>query len=73
MGKMMGVSIRGGKDVAVVKARVTARDLELLAGLIEAGKVRPQIDRSYPFAEIPAAVAYLEGGRARGKVVVGME
>jgi NADPH:quinone reductase-like Zn-dependent oxidoreductase len=55
-----------------VKAEVTAKDLELLSELIEAGKVRPQIDRRYPFAEIPAAIAYLEQGRARGKVVVGV-
>jgi NADPH:quinone reductase-like Zn-dependent oxidoreductase len=71
MGKMMGVSMRGGKDVAMVKARVTTEDLELLAGLIEADKVRPHIDRHYPFADIPEALGYLEQGRARGKVVVG--
>jgi NADPH:quinone reductase-like Zn-dependent oxidoreductase len=34
--------------------------------------VRPQIDRSYRFAEIPAAIAYLEQGRATAKVVVGV-
>jgi NADPH:quinone reductase-like Zn-dependent oxidoreductase len=69
--KLMGVSVRGGKDIAMVEAHVTTKDLELLSELIEAGKVRPQIDRRYPFAEIPAAIDYLEQGRARGKVVVG--
>jgi NADPH:quinone reductase-like Zn-dependent oxidoreductase len=68
---MIGVSLRGGKDIAMVTAHVTTKDLELLSELIEAGKVRPQIDRRYRFAEIPAAIAYLEQGRARGKVVVG--
>ncbi len=53
----------------MVSAHVTTKDLELLSELIEAGKVRPQIDRRYPFAEIPAAIAYLEQGHARGKVV----
>ena len=72
MTKLMGVSLRGGKDIARVEAHVTTKDLELLSELIEAGKVRPQIDRRYPFAEIPAAIAYLEQGRARGKVVVGV-
>jgi NADPH:quinone reductase-like Zn-dependent oxidoreductase len=72
MGNLMGVSLRGGKDVAQVAAHVTAADLELLSELIDADKVRPQIDRRYPFAEIPAAIAYLEQGRARGKVIVGM-
>jgi NADPH:quinone reductase-like Zn-dependent oxidoreductase len=70
--KLMGVSLRGGKEIAMVQAHVTTKDLELLSELIEAGKVLPQIDRRYPFAEIPAAIAYLEQGRARGKVVVGL-
>jgi NADPH:quinone reductase-like Zn-dependent oxidoreductase len=70
--RLLGVSLRGGKDVAQVQAHVTTRDLELLSDLIEAGKVRPQIDRRYRFAEIPAAIAYLEQGHARAKVVVGV-
>jgi NADPH:quinone reductase-like Zn-dependent oxidoreductase len=70
--KLLGVSLRGGKDIATVQAHVTTKDLELLSELIEAGKVRPQIDRRYPFAEIPTAIAYLEQGRARAKVVVGV-
>jgi NADPH:quinone reductase-like Zn-dependent oxidoreductase len=70
--KLLGVSLRGGKDVAQVQARVTAEDLELLSELIEGGKVRPQIERRYPFADIPAAIAYLEQGHARAKVVVAM-
>lgn len=68
--RLLAVSLRGGKDVAQVQAHVTTEDLERLAALIEAGKVRPQIDRRYGFAEIPAAIAYLEQGRARAKVVV---
>jgi NADPH:quinone reductase-like Zn-dependent oxidoreductase len=70
--KLIGVSLRGGKDVAMVQAHVTTKDLELLSELIEAGKVRPRIDRRYQFTEIPAAITYLEQGRARGKVVVGV-
>jgi NADPH:quinone reductase-like Zn-dependent oxidoreductase len=70
--KLLGVSLRGGKDVAQVQAHVTAEDLELLSELLAAGKVRPQIDRRYRFADIPAAIAYLEQGRARAKVVVGV-
>jgi NADPH:quinone reductase-like Zn-dependent oxidoreductase len=69
--KLMSVSLRGGKDIAIVSAHVNTTALEFLAKLIEAGKVRPQIDRRYPFAEIPAAITYLEQGHARGKVVVG--
>jgi NADPH:quinone reductase-like Zn-dependent oxidoreductase len=68
--RLLGVSLRGGKDVVQVQAHVTSKDLELLSELIAAGKVRPRIDRRYRFTEIPAAIAYLEQGRARGKVVV---
>ncbi len=67
--KLLGVSLRGGKALAQVQAHATTKDLELLSELIEAGKVRPQIDRRYPFAEIPAAIAYLEQGHARRRVV----
>ena len=70
--KLISVSLRVGKDVAMVSAHVVPTDLELLSGLIELGKVRPQIDRRYPFTEIPAAIAYLEQGHARGKVVVAL-
>jgi NADPH:quinone reductase-like Zn-dependent oxidoreductase len=41
--------------------------------LFEAGRVTPVIDRRYPFAELPAAVAYQEAGHAPGKVVVSSE
>jgi NADPH:quinone reductase-like Zn-dependent oxidoreductase len=67
---LLSVSLRGGKAIAQVQAHVTANDLQLLSELIAAGKVRPQIDRRYRFAEIPAAIAYLEQGHARAKVVV---
>ena len=67
---LLGVSLRGGKDVAQVQAHVTAKDLEQLSALVEAGKLRPRIDRRYAFADLPAAIAYLEQGRARSKVVV---
>jgi NADPH:quinone reductase-like Zn-dependent oxidoreductase len=70
--KPLGVSLRGGKDIAQVQAHVTAEDLELLSEPIEAGKLRPRIDRRYGFADVPAAIAYLEHGHARAKVVVAM-
>ena len=68
--RLLGASLRGGKEVATVQAHVTAEDLERLSELIEAGKVRPRIDRRYRFADLPAAIAYLEQGHARAKVVV---
>jgi NADPH:quinone reductase-like Zn-dependent oxidoreductase len=46
------------------------KDLDVLRELIEAGKVTPVIDRTYPFAEIPPALGYAAEGHARGKVVI---
>ncbi len=45
-------------------------DLAFLTDLIEAGKLTPVIDRTYPLCETAAAIRYLETGRARGKVVI---
>jgi NADPH:quinone reductase-like Zn-dependent oxidoreductase len=70
--RLLAVSLRGGKDIAQVQAHVTTEDLELLTELIEAGKVRPQIDRRYQLADLPAAIAYVEQGHARAKVIVAM-
>ena len=48
----------------------TGADLQVLKELIEAGKVTPVIDRTYPLSEVPEAIRYLEEGHARGKVVI---
>jgi NADPH:quinone reductase-like Zn-dependent oxidoreductase len=45
-------------------------DLRFLRRLIEDGKLAPVIDRTYPLAEVPEAIRYLEEGHARGKVVI---
>ena len=47
-------------------------DLAQLAELIEQGKLKVIVDKTYPFANISAALAYVEAGRAKGKVVVTM-
>jgi NADPH:quinone reductase-like Zn-dependent oxidoreductase len=48
-------------------------DLVVLKELIEAGKVTPVIDRTYPLSETPEAFRYLEEDHARGKVVITVE
>jgi len=70
VGRLLAVSLRGGKDIAQVQAHVTTDDLERLSALIETGKLRPRIDRRYRFTDLPAAIAYLEQGHASAKVVV---
>jgi NADPH:quinone reductase-like Zn-dependent oxidoreductase len=45
-------------------------DLRALSELIDAGRIKPVVDRTYPLDEAPEAVAYLRAGHAHGKVVV---
>jgi NADPH:quinone reductase-like Zn-dependent oxidoreductase len=47
-----------------------SEDLVVLKRLIEAGKVTPVIDRTYPLGEAPEAIRYLEAGHARGKIII---
>jgi NADPH:quinone reductase-like Zn-dependent oxidoreductase len=51
-------------------AAVRREDLETLTGLIEAERLRPIIDRSYPLEQVPDALRHVESGKARGKVVI---
>jgi NADPH:quinone reductase-like Zn-dependent oxidoreductase len=51
-------------------AQASKEDLVVLAELIEAGKVAPVIDSTYPLSETPGAIRYIEAGHARGKVVI---
>jgi NADPH:quinone reductase-like Zn-dependent oxidoreductase len=48
------------------------KDLDVLREFIEAGKVKPVIDRTYPLSQTPDAIDYLQQGHARGKVVITM-
>jgi NADPH:quinone reductase-like Zn-dependent oxidoreductase len=45
-------------------------DLQLLSELIEAGKVIPVIDRTYPLSQVADAIRYVSEGRTRGKIVI---
>ena len=51
-------------------ASENSADLIILRDLIEAGKVTPAIDHTYPLSETPAAIRHVQEGRARGKVVI---
>jgi NADPH:quinone reductase-like Zn-dependent oxidoreductase len=51
-------------------SRESKEDLLTLKELIEAGKVAPVIDRTYPLSETAEAIRYLESGHARGKVAI---
>ena len=51
-------------------AKAKGEDLVVLKELIEAGKVTPVMDRTYPLSEVTEAIRHLEEGHTRGKVVI---
>jgi NADPH:quinone reductase-like Zn-dependent oxidoreductase len=51
-------------------AEPNRKDMTALKDLIEAGKVTPVIDRTYPLSDVPEALAYAEQGHVPGKVVI---
>jgi NADPH:quinone reductase-like Zn-dependent oxidoreductase len=53
--------------------RADGAQLEQIAALIDAGALRPVIDRTFPFDQTPEALAYVQAGRSKGKVVVTVE
>jgi len=59
-----------GQKLGTFVNKENHEDLIVLGELIESGKVTPVIDRTYPLAEVPEAIRYLEQGHARGKVVI---
>ena len=60
----------GGRKLGNLLARPNQPDLLALKDLIEAGKVRPVIERCYQLSELPEAIRYLETGHAGGKLAV---
>jgi len=60
----------GGKKLGGLSAKVSQKDLIYIKEILEAGKIRPVIDRLYPLSEVPEALRYLGEGHARGKVVI---
>jgi NADPH:quinone reductase-like Zn-dependent oxidoreductase len=59
-----------GQKLKVLVAKDRSEDLEFLTELIEAGKVTPVLDRTFPLSQAADAIEYWEQGHARGKVVV---
>lgn len=61
----------GGKWIGLMEtARINKPDLLFMKELLEAGKVKPVIDRLYSLDKTADAIRYLEAGHARGKVII---
>jgi NADPH:quinone reductase-like Zn-dependent oxidoreductase len=60
-----------GQRLRMLSSKPRQDDLETLRELLDAGKVTPVIDRTYPLAEVPDAIRYLvEGHGGAGKLVI---
>ncbi len=64
------MSIGSDRKMGGLSAKANQQDLIAVKGLIEAGKVKPVIDKRFPLAQVPDAMRYLGDGHARGKVVI---
>jgi NADPH:quinone reductase-like Zn-dependent oxidoreductase len=60
----------GSRKLVPFLAKVSHSDIVVLKELIDAGRVMPVIDRTYPLSQTAAAMRYLEQGHARGKIVI---
>jgi NADPH:quinone reductase-like Zn-dependent oxidoreductase len=58
------------QQMGMMMADANQKDLTILADMMQSGKVRAVIDRTYKLDQVPEAIRYLEQGHARGKVIV---
>ncbi len=61
---------RLGVQYSFLFMRANGEQLREIVRLVDAGIIRPVIDRSFPFEQTPEAIAYVERGRSRGKVII---
>jgi NADPH:quinone reductase-like Zn-dependent oxidoreductase len=66
----LGTRLVGSRRAKLGIGRYRKEDLLLVKGLVEAGKYRPVIDRTYPLDEVVEAAGYVESGQKTGNVVL---
>jgi NADPH:quinone reductase-like Zn-dependent oxidoreductase len=59
-----------GQRLRMLASKPNQENLQVLRELIEAGKLRPLVGRTYPLGEVPEAMRALEAGKTRGKIVI---
>ncbi len=70
MARLTLASVPSSQKAVFFIAKPTKEDLNVLRDLLESGKVKPVIDRTYPLSDVKVAFDYLAEGHAQGKVVV---
>ena len=68
--KVRAVARRRGVRYSFLFMRAEGRQLRQLGALVDAGVIRPVVERVFPFEQTPEAVDYVGTGRVKGKVVV---
>lgn len=68
--KIVRLAKKHGASYSFLFVRPDGRQLAKIGELLEASQIRPVIDKVFPFVQAKEGLAYLETGRARGKVVV---
>jgi NADPH:quinone reductase-like Zn-dependent oxidoreductase len=68
--RALALSPLASQKLGILGAKESSADLWVLRELLEAEKIRPEVDRSYQLSETAAAIRYLQEGHARGKVVI---
>ena len=61
---------RRGVRYSFLFMRANGAQLDEITKLIDSGVLHPLVDRTYPFDDAPQALAHVEGGRTKGKVVI---
>jgi NADPH:quinone reductase-like Zn-dependent oxidoreductase len=61
------------QQMGMMMADANQKDLTVLADMMQSGKVKPVIDRTYKLDQVPEAIRYVEQGHARGKVIITVE
>jgi NADPH:quinone reductase-like Zn-dependent oxidoreductase len=68
--KMLVITPFVSQQMGMMMAVIDKKDLGVLADLMQTGKVKPVIDRTYPLSQAADAMRYLEKGHAAGKVII---
>jgi alcohol dehydrogenase len=68
--KVYAAAAKAGAAYCWSFTEASGDQLRDIAALVDKGAIRPVIDREFAFEQLPAALTYLEAGRARGKVVL---